>query len=159
MYRYLFLYFFLSATYGHSMDQRISVITLGVKDIKASSQFYEKLGWKPSSTSNEMITFFQAGGMVLALYPTQMLAEDALTSPESSGFRGFTLAQIMNTKEEVNSLIEQAVKAGGKKVKEPVEVFWGGYSGYFADPDGHLWEIAWNPFWPLASDGSVQLPQ
>lgn len=141
------------------MEQRISVITLGVKDIKASSEFYQKLGWKPSSASNEMITFFQSGGMVLSLYPENLLAEDALTSPEGKGFRGVTLSQIVPTKEAVNQVIKQAVKAGGKLVKEAQDVFWGGYSGYFADPSGHLWEIAWNPHWPLATDGSVQLPK
>ncbi len=141
------------------MEQRISVITLGVKDLKASSQFYQDLGWKRSSASNEMITFFQSGGMVLSLYPADLLAEDALTSPEFKGFRGVTLAQIVPSREAVNQVLEQAVNAGAKLVKAAQDVFWGGYSGYFADPSGHLWEIAWNPHWPLLNDGSVQLPK
>lgn len=140
------------------MDQRVSVITLGVKDLKASTDFYQALGWKRSSASNDMITFFQAGGMVLSLYPAEMLAVDAMAVPGFSGFRGVTLAQLLPSKEAVNRVLEEAVKAGGAKVKEAQDVFWGGYSGYFADPSGHLWEVAWNPFWPLAANGDVQLP-
>jgi uncharacterized protein len=141
------------------MDQRISAITLGVKDLKESTRFYQELGWKSSSASNEMITFFQAGGLVFALYPWKLLAEDALTSDDSSGFRGVALAYNVPNKEEVRQVLDKAVKAGAKLIKEAQEVFWGGYSGYFADPSGHLWEVAWNPFWTLTKDGAVQLPK
>ena len=130
------------------MKQRVSIITLGIEDIPRSRAFYEVLGWKPIKHEHGgSIVFFQCGGMVVALYPRHLLAEDAGVSPDKKDqFSGITLAYNVNSKEEVHETIEQARKAGAKILKEPQDVFWGGYHGYFADPDGHLWEVAHNPF-------------
>jgi len=130
------------------MDQRVSIITLGVSDIKKSREFYKALGWKPVEHEHgESIVFFQCGGMVVALYPRELLAEDAGVSPaKNDEFSGITLAYNVNGKEEVHATVEQARKAGARILKEPQDVFWGGYHSYIADPDGHLWEIAFNPF-------------
>lgn len=141
------------------MEQRVSIITLGVKDLSQSRQFYERLGWRSSSASNESIVFFQAGGMALALYPRTELAADARVEAEGSGFSAFTLAYNTRSSEEVDSLLVAAEKAGAKLQKPAQEAFWGGYSGYFCDPDGFLWEVAWNPFFQIAKDGSIQLPE
>jgi catechol 2,3-dioxygenase-like lactoylglutathione lyase family enzyme len=140
------------------MDARISIVTLGVTDLKKSKTFYEKLGWSASSASQENIIFFQAGGIVLALYPRDLLAEDAKVDTQGSGFRGFTLAQNVSSKEEVSRALKVAEAAGGKILKPAQDVFWGGHSGYFADPDGNLWEIAWNPFLELTKEGLPKLP-
>ena len=126
------------------MNQHLHIITLGVEDFKKSFDFYSKtLGWKASSNSNDDIAFFQAGGVVLALYPREKLAEDAVISPEGSGFSGFTLAYNAQSEAEVDAVIAVLRSKGVKIVKEPQKVFWGGYSSYFADPDGNvmgLWE-------------------
>ena len=142
------------------MEPRVNVITLGVDEIGRARKFYEDLGFKASSASNEHITAFQLGPIVLCLYPTKLLAEDAKVKqdPERKGFRGVTLAYNVATKEEVQQVLEKAEKVGGKVLKKAQDVFWGGHSGYFADLDGHVWEVAWNPFWPL-QNGVVQLPQ
>jgi uncharacterized protein len=141
------------------MEQRISVITLGVADLERSRQFYEHgLGWQASSRSNERITFFQAGGMVLALYSRTALAEDAHLSNDGTGFGGITLAYNVRHRENVDVVLAEAQVAGATLLKAPEETHWGGYSGYFADPDGYPWEVAWNPYWELHEDGSVQLP-
>lgn len=140
------------------MEQRINIITLGVEDIKKSKKFYEALGWTPSSASNDHLIAFQMSGIVLCLYPKTLLAEDAGVFSKSEGFHGITLAQNVTSKEEVQKILEQAVEAGAKLMKPAQEVFWGGYRGYFADPDGHLWEIAWNPHWPLQKNGLLKLP-
>ena len=104
------------------------------------------------------VAFFQTGGSAFGLYPWEKLAEDAQLPPDGSGFRGFTLAHNVRSKDEVDLLLAEAVSAGAKLLKPGQEVFWGGYSGYFADPDGHPWEIAWNPFFEILSDGSIKLP-
>lgn len=142
------------------MQQRISVITLGVSDLARSRAFYETgLGWQASPRSQDDIVFYQAGGMVLALYPRHLLAEDAQVSDDGgTSFRGITLAHNVPSREQVDALLETACAAGGTITKPAQEVFWGGYSGYFADPDGHLWEVCHNPFWELAGDGSLILP-
>lgn len=142
------------------MEQRLSAITLGVVDLERSRRFYESgLGWTASSASQEGVVFFQLGGMVLALYPRKALAEDAaLPDTSPAGFGGVTLAYNVRARSEVADILDLAVKAGGTLLKSAQDVFWGGHHGYFADPDGHAWEVAWNPFWPLASDGSVMLP-
>ena len=146
-------------TQSTRMDQRINVITLGVADIDRSRKFYEQgLGWKRSASSNDNIAFFNAGGIVVALYSRNLLAEDATVSPDGKGFRGVTLAQNVANKDDVKKVLENAEKAGAKIVKPAQDVFWGGHSGYFSDPDGHLWEIAWNPHWQLSKDGSLRLP-
>jgi uncharacterized protein len=142
------------------MQPKINVITLGTKNIDKLRKFYEQgLGWKPSSSSNEHFVAFQLGGLVLCLYPENLLAEDAMTQQRHElTFRGVTLAQNVSSKTEVDAILKQAVNAGAKLQKPAQDVFWGGYSGYFSDPDGHLWEIAWNPHWTLNTDGTVQLP-
>jgi predicted lactoylglutathione lyase len=140
------------------MQPRINVITLGVEDIRKSRKFYEDLGFTASSTSNEHFVAFQASGIILCLYPTKLLAEDAKVNASREGFRGVTLAYNVKEKKEVTSILEQAEKFGAKIMKPAQDVFWGGHSGYFADLDGHLWEVAWNPHWSLEEDGMVRLP-
>ena len=138
--------------------ERVSLITLGVKDLSQSREFYERLGFRRSMAKTEGIVFFQAGGMALALYPREELAKDANVSSEGRGFNGMTLAYNTRNREEVDSVMAEAQAAGAQLVKAAKEAFWGGYSGYFADPDGFLWEVAWNPFFPIAEDGSIHLP-
>lgn len=141
------------------MKARISVITLGVSDLPRSRRFYcEGLGWKASSTSSEHIVFIDMGGIVLGLYPRDLLAADATLSP-GSGFGGVTLAQNVGSKAEVDAALRVAVEAGATLLKPAADTFWGGYSGYFADPDCHPWEVAYNPFWGLDEAGSVVLPR
>jgi catechol 2,3-dioxygenase-like lactoylglutathione lyase family enzyme len=140
------------------MEQRISLITLGVADLDRSRRFYERLGWRRSVAEAEGVVFFQAGGMALALYPKTALAEDANVSADGHGFRGITLACNTRTRDEVDAVLAEAQAAGGELIKPAQDAFWGGYSGYFADPDGFLWEVAWNPFFPIAEDGSLRLP-
>ncbi|MCB0219640.1 MAG: VOC family protein [Chrysiogenetes bacterium] len=142
------------------MKQYVSVITLGVEDMPRARRFYcEGLGWKASSQSNEHVTFFQVGGNVLGLFGRAALAEDAGLPPAPKGAPSTALAHNVGSREEVDALIETARTAGARITKEPAETFWGGYSGYFADPDGHLWEVAHNPFWELGGDGSMKLPE
>ncbi len=141
------------------MEARLSVVTLGVADLARSRRFYEEgLGWKPSAASDDKIVFFQLGGVVLGLYLREALAEDATVSGEGGGFRGITLAHNVRAKEEAARILELAERAGGRIVKPAQDVFWGGHGGYFADPDGHLWEVAWNPYFELNSRGEVELP-
>jgi catechol 2,3-dioxygenase-like lactoylglutathione lyase family enzyme len=138
------------------MEQRLTIVGLGVKDLEAASDFYEnKFGWKKMKSSNEFIKFFQLNGILLSLYPREKLAEDAKVNHEGSGFKAFTLAYNTRTKEEVDELIEMLEVKGVKIVKRPEEVFWGGYSSYIADIDGNLWEIAFNPFLPLDKNGNT----
>jgi uncharacterized protein len=141
------------------MERRISIVTLGVTDLARSREFYERLGWRRSSASSDAIVFFQAGCMALALYPGTELANDAHTSAEGQGFRGFSLAYNARSREEVDAVLADAQKVGATILKPPQEAFWGGYSGYFSDPDGFLWEVAWNPFFPIAESGALQLPE
>jgi len=141
------------------IEPRINFVTLGVADIKKARGFYEKgLGWKVSAASQGDIVFFQLGGTVLALYPRKLLAEDATLKAAGSGFRGFTLAHNVRKKEEVAQVLKIAEKAGAKIVKPAQAVFWGGHSGYFADPDGHLWEVVWNPHFKMSGQGEIRLP-
>ena len=131
------------------MDSRISIITLGVTDLPRSVEFYrDGLGLTLFDENTESIAFFQNRGTWLSLYPRQSLADDVGVSVEGSGFSGVTLAHNVLTSEDVDELLDVAVAAGATLVKPAQDTFWGGYSGYFADPDGYLWEIAWNPhFW------------
>ena len=130
------------------MDPRISIITLGVADLDVSRRSYRDGLGLPLRRGPAEICFFETGGTWLGLYPRELLAEDAEVDEAGSGFRGVTLAHNVRSKEEVDALIEQAVAAGATLQKKAHEADWGGYSGYFADPDGHLWEVAWNPhFW------------
>jgi catechol 2,3-dioxygenase-like lactoylglutathione lyase family enzyme len=140
------------------MEQRLSVVTLGVADLERARRFYEDgLGWRRANRHPEVV-FFQIGGAVMALYLRSALAEDARVPEEGTGFGGITLAYCTRTREEVDAVLRQAEAAGANVLKLAEDVFWGGYSGYFADPDGHVWEVAWNPEWPLAEDGSIELP-
>ncbi len=143
------------------MEQRVSIITLGVADLKRSRAFYERLGWRRSMSKDdaEGIIFFQAGGMALALYPRHELAKDANVAADSHGFGGITLAYNARTRAEVDSVLNEAAAAGAKIVKPAEEAFWGGYSGYFSDPDGFLWEVAWNPSFAIAEDGTIRIPE
>ena len=128
------------------MQPRISMITLGVSDLQKSIQFYEQgLGF-PKMDSPPSVAFLTLNGTWLSLYPRHLLAEDATIPATGSGFAGFTIAHNVNTEAEVDAVLQQAVKAGATLVKPGQKVFWGGYSGYFADPDGFLWEVAHNPF-------------
>jgi hypothetical protein len=140
------------------MEQRVSIVTLGVKDLNHSREFYERLGWHRSMADNEGIVFFQVGGMALAFYPRNELVKDANVPADGSGFGGITLAYNTRTRDEVDSVLAQAQSAGARLLKHAAEAFWGGYSGYFADPDGFAWEVAWNPFFQIAADGSIKLP-
>lgn len=140
------------------MEQRLSLITLGVDDLARSIAFYEHLGWTRSAKDHDGVAFFQAGSMIFGLYPRGKLAEDAGVSETGSGFRGFALAFNTRSKDEVDTILAEATAAGATPVKNAEDVFWGGYSGYFADPDGFLWEVAWNPFFPIAEDGSISIP-
>jgi uncharacterized protein len=138
------------------MEQRLSLVTLGVADLDRSRRFYEAWGWSRHGAHAEVV-FFQAGGMVLALWSREALAADAKVPAEGTGFRGIALAYNTRTREEVDAVLDEA-KAAGATIPKPAEdAFWGGYSGYFADPDGHLWEVAWNPEWRMAADGSIRL--
>ncbi|MBL9035228.1 MAG: VOC family protein [Rhodospirillaceae bacterium] len=140
------------------MDQRLSLVTLGVRDLAASRAFYGRLGWKESPPSNEHVAFFQCGGMIFALWGRDALAEDAQAGGPGSGFANVSLAQNVRSKDEVDRLLKEAEAAGAKILKPAGDVFWGGYTGYFADPDGFAWEIAWNPGFTILDDGSVKLP-
>ena len=140
------------------MKQAISFVDLGVGDLARSRQFYAALGWKESSSSNADIAFFQAGSVAFALFQREALAEDANVAAQGSGFSGVTLAHNVESEEAVVNTIAEAVAAGATLVRPADKVFWGGFRGYFADPDGFLWEVCWNPFVTLDSEGHVQLP-
>jgi len=141
------------------MEQRLSLITLGVADLDRAVAFYEALGWRRSARAAGGVAFFQLGGVALALWSAGELAEDAGVPAEpGAGFRGVALAHNVRAREEVDSVAAEAARAGGRIVKPPEEKVWGGYGGYVADPDGHLWEIAWNPGFPIEADGSLRLP-
>jgi len=140
------------------MEQRLSLVTLGVVDLERSRHFYEQgLGWRSSYASQEIV-FFQVGGLVLGLFPRGDLLADMQRPTDAGGFGGIALAHNVRTRSEVDAVLAEAAAAGATILKPAVEAAWGGYSGYFADPDGHPWEVAWNPAWMIASDGSVILP-
>jgi hypothetical protein len=140
-----------------NMNQHLHIITLGVRDFEASKKFYtETLGWKISNPQ-EGIAFFHAGGVVLAIYPRELLAEDAVVDPEGSGFSGFALAYNAQSESEVDKIISDLKSKGVKILKEPQKVFWGGYSSYFADPDDYRWEVAYNPFFAFDENGNPAL--
>jgi len=145
------------------MQARISLITLGVADVARATAFYTRLGFARAAASNDQITFMQAGGVVLSLFVRRSLAADVglpSGSPGAdapAGFAGVTLAHNVDSPAQVDAVLAEAVAAGARLVKPGQKVFWGGYSGYFADPDGHLWEVAHNPFFPLDDQGRVQL--
>jgi catechol 2,3-dioxygenase-like lactoylglutathione lyase family enzyme len=136
---------------------RPTVITLGVADVARSRRFYEALGLKAAPSPNEHIAFFDTGGIILALYGQGALAEDATVDGRGSGFRFVTIAHNVRARADVAERLAAAERAGALIVKPAQDVFWGGHSGYFADPDGHLWEVPWNPHWTLDDDGRVRL--
>ena len=137
------------------MDQRISLITLGVADLRRAMDFYAALGWKGSSPDGD-VAFFQAGGMIFALWGRAKLAEDSGVT-DAGGWGGVTLAHNVGSAAEVDAVIAEAEAAGGRIPRHGAKTFWGGYSGVFLDPDGHPWEVAHNPNWTIADDGSVSL--
>jgi predicted lactoylglutathione lyase len=139
------------------VEQRLSLVTLGVDDLGRARKFYEALGWKTGAAPNDDVVFFQAGGMILALWDRAKLAEDSAVE-DGGGWGGVTPAYNTRSVEEVDTVIEEARAAGATIGREPAETFWGGYSGVFIDPDGHPWEVAHNPHWTIADDGSVILP-
>jgi uncharacterized protein len=138
------------------MEQRVSLVTLGVADLAASRRFYEALGWRSSSDPELGVVFFQAGSMVLGLWSREELAKDSGTA-DTGGWGGVTLAHNVRSPAEVDAVIEEARAAGATIAREGADTFWGGYSGAFIDPDGHPWEVAHNPGWPLDADGAVVL--
>lgn len=140
------------------MQPRLTLVTLGTGDLARAVAFYEALGWTRSMPQLDGVAFFQLGGMALSLYPREALAEDATVPSEGEGFRAFSLAYNTGSKEEADAVLAAAVAAGARLVKPAQDVFWGGYSGYFADPDGVLWEVAWNPGFTLLPDGTMRLP-
>ena len=135
----------------------VTIITLGVDDLAASTAFYERLGWANTTASQDSVTFLDGHSIVLGLYGRAALAEDAQVEDTPVGFRGVPLAFNLSDRAEVDTFFAHALASGASKVKAPEEVFWGGYSGYFADLDGHLWEIAHNPFAPLDEGSRMQL--
>jgi uncharacterized protein len=140
------------------VQPRISLITLGVADVARARRFYETLGFVASGASQDGVAFFPAGGVVLALFGRKDLAHDASLADSRPGFSGIALAHNVGTEAEVEAVLNEAAAAGGRIIKPAQRVFWGGYSGYFADPDGHLWEVAHNPGFPLDAEGRLQLP-
>lgn len=140
------------------MEQRLSLVTLGVRDVARSRRFYEALGWRAAPFPGDEVAFFQLGGIGLSLFGRAALAADAGVADDASGFSGVTLAHNCRDKASVDALLSHALACGGRVLKPAQDAVWGGYSGYFADPDGHLWEVAWNPFFPLAEDGAITLP-
>ena len=138
------------------MEQRVSLVTLGVRDLARARAFYEALGWTTRAEPGDDVVFFRAGGMVVALWDRARLAEDSGVE-DAGGWGGVTFAHNVRSPEEVDAVIEEARGAGADVVREPAETFWGGYSGVFIDPDGHPWEVAHNPGWILHDDGTVSL--
>ena len=138
------------------MEQRVSLVTLGVADLERARRFYESLGWRSDSEPGADVIFFQAGGLVFGLWGRAQLAEDSGVD-DPGGFGGITLAYNVRSPEEVDATLAEAEQAGAGIVRPGAPTFWGGYSGVFHDPDGHPWEIAHNPFWTLRDDGSISL--
>ena len=138
------------------MEQRLSLVTLGVRDLGRARSFYEALGWQGVGDPGDDVVFFQAGGMIVALWDRGRLAEDSVVE-DSGGWGGVTLAYNTRSREEVDAVIAEARIAGATIGREPDETFWGGYSAVFIDPDGHPWEVAHNPGWTIDEQGAVRL--
>jgi catechol 2,3-dioxygenase-like lactoylglutathione lyase family enzyme len=136
------------------VEQRLSLVTLGVAELARAKAFYEALGW--GGQPSDDVVFFQAGGMIVALWGREQLAEDSV-AVDAGGWGGITLAHNVHSPEEVDAVLAEAGRAGGTVARAGAETFWGGYSGVFVDPDGHPWEVAHNPWWTLGEDGSVRL--
>jgi catechol 2,3-dioxygenase-like lactoylglutathione lyase family enzyme len=138
------------------VEQRVSLVTLGVRDLARARAFYEALGWKTGAAPEDDVVFFQSGCLVLALWGRAELAEDSGVE-DTGGWGGVTLAHNVRSTAEVDAVMREAEGAGATVTRAAAETFWGGYSGAFADPEGHAWEVAFNPHWTLGTDGSVQL--
>jgi uncharacterized glyoxalase superfamily protein PhnB len=138
------------------MRQRVSLITLGVRDLARARRFYEGMGWQTGAEPDDDVVFFQAGDMVVALWDRARLAEDSCVE-DTSGWGGVTLAYNVASPAEVDAVAEEARAAGATIGREPAETFWGGYSAVFIDPEGHPWEVAHNPRWTITPDGGVRL--
>ena len=138
------------------MEQRVSLVTLGVSDLARARAFYEALGWTTGAAPDDDVVFFQSGGMVFALWGRSQLAEDSGVT-EGQGWGGVTLAHNVRSQSEVDSAMSEAAAAGATITRRAGETFWGGYSGVFLDPDGYPWEVAHNPHWTIEEDGSVKL--
>ena len=138
--------------------QRVTLITLGVADLTRAKAFYAALGWTPTREMEGEVAFYQINGMALGLFGRDALAKDQGRPDAKLGTGAITLAQNFESEAEVDTAFAAAIAAGATVLKAPEKVFWGGYSGYYADPDGHVWELAHNPFWPLNADGSLTLP-
>jgi uncharacterized protein len=139
------------------MDQRVTLITLGVADVGRARAFYEALGWTAQVGYGDEVAFFQAGRLVVGLWGRDLLAEDSGVA-DGGGWGGVALAQNLPAKADVDAVMAQAAAAGARVTREPHDTFYGGYAGVFVDPDGHAWEIAWNPGFPLDPDGAVTVP-
>ena len=139
------------------MEQRLSLVTLGVGDLARARAFYEALGWTTRAEPEDDVVFFQAGGMVVSLWSRESLAEDSGVD-DGGGWGGVTLAHNVRSPAEVDSVLAEASRAGARIAREGAETFWGGYAGVFVDPDGHPWEVAHNPHWSLSADGAIVLP-
>jgi uncharacterized protein len=137
------------------MEQRVSLVTLGVADLGRAVRFYETLGWKRGN-NDEGVAFFQIPGGVFALWSREALVEEVRLA-DSGGFGGIALAYNTRSKAEVDAVLAEAEAAGARILRPAADTFWGGYSGYFSDPDGHPWEVAWNPGWSIGADGSVHM--
>jgi len=138
------------------VEQRLSLVTLGVEDLARARAFYEALGWRTGAAPEDDVVFFQAGGMIVALWDRARLADDSGVA-DGGGWGGVTLAHNVRSPEEVDRVIAEAEAAGARISRHGAETFWGGYSGIFVDPDGHPWEVAHNPHWTIGDDGSVRL--
>jgi predicted lactoylglutathione lyase len=138
------------------VEQRLSLVTLGVRDLERARRFYEALGWTSGAAPADDVVFFQAGCMIVALWGRDQLAEDTVVE-DSGGWGGITLAYNTRSREEVDSVLAEAEAAGATIPRAGAETFWGGYSGVFVDPEGHAWEVAHNPHWTIGEDGSVSL--
>lgn len=140
------------------MKPRLTVVTLGVENIARARSFYEAMGLSASADSNDSVVFFEAGGVILALWGRKDLAADAGVPESTGGSPGVCLAWNVGNEAEVDDALKMAAAAGARVVKPAMKAFWGGYLAYFADPDGHLWEITYNPFWGLDASGRIALP-
>lgn len=138
---------------------RLTLVTLGVADIGRARSFYDRLGLEASPAGNDSVVFYDAGGTVLALWSRAALAEDAGVSDTAPGFSGISLAWNVRDAAEVETVLAHAVACGATLLVPARKAFWGGTTGYFADPDGHVWEVAHNPFWPLGANGLIELPK
>lgn len=140
------------------MEQRVSLVTLGVNDLARARAFYDAIGWRSAAQPSDDVVFYQAGGMIVALWDRAGLAEDTVAT-DSGGWGGITLAHNVRSNDEVDAVLAEAEKAGAVIKRPGASTFWGGYSGVFTDPDGHPWEIAHNPYWRIDPDGSTRLAE